>query len=345
MRTALNRYSLLFLPLVMIACGGENTETTTSAGGDAASAESAGATLATVNGMAIGSKEFEQSAARKVPADGDALSDEEKREVLDALVAEKVLYLEAKAKGLENDPKVQKVMINTLMREEVYAQVKNSDFDEAQLRAYFEANPDEFVVPEKVQIKRLLIRVKDDRSEADAKAEAQRLRAQIVKDPKNNFKDIATKHSEDPYRRRGGDVGFVSSEGKPGLDDDIVTKAFAMDVGAVSDAFKTKDGYNVVYVPNKREKVERTFQQMKASVLRKVKNATLKDKQEAYVASLKATASIDVDEAQLSKVEIRRAARPSGIPGMEMPTTSLPTPSLAPPAGKAAAGAGEAAGE
>jgi parvulin-like peptidyl-prolyl isomerase len=328
----------------MIACGGDNTKTTNAVSGDNA-AESAGATLATVNGLAIGSKEFEQSAARKVPADGDALSDEEKRAVLDALVAEKVLYLEARAQGLENDPKVQKVMINTLMREAVYAQVKNSDFDEAQLRAYFEAHPDEFVVPEKVQIKRLLIRVQDDRSEEDAKAEAQRLRREIAKDPKNNFKDIATKHSEDPYRRRGGDVGFVSAEGKPGLDEDIVTKAFGMEVGSVSDAFKTKDGYNVVYVPNKREKVERTFQQMKASVLRKVKNATLKDKQEAYVASLKATATIDVDEAQLSKVEIRRAARPSGVPGMEMPTTTLPTPSLAPPAGAASAGAGEAAGD
>ncbi len=338
MRTALNRFSFALLPLFLLACGGGDTATTATTSGSSASSEDAGATLATVNGMTIGLKEFEQSAARKVPADGDSLSDEEKREVLDALVAEKVLYLEAKAKGLESDPKVQKVMINTLMRDEVYAQVKNSDFDEAQLRAYFEANPDEFVVPEKVQIKRLLIRVKDDRSEADAKSEAQRLRGEIAKDPKNKFKDIATKHSEDPYRRRGGDVGFVSAEGKPGLDDDIVAKAFEMEVGSVSDVFKTKDGYNVVYVPNKREKVERTFQQMKASVLRKVKNATLKEKQEAYVASLKSTATIDVDEAQLTKVEIRRAARPAGIPGMEMPSTSMPAPTLPAPAGAGAAG-------
>ena len=81
-----------------------------------------------------------------------------------------------------------------------------------------------------------------------------------------------SKHSEDPYRRRGGDVGFVPKTGKPGLDPEIVDKAFAMEVEQVSEPFKTNEGYNVIYIANKRDRVERTFQQMKGSVLRKVKN-------------------------------------------------------------------------
>src|SRR5262245_29385123 len=69
-----------------------------------------GETLATVNGVTVGSKEFEQAAARKAPASGDSLSAEEKKGVLDDLVEEKLLYAEALRKGLDKDAKVQKVM-------------------------------------------------------------------------------------------------------------------------------------------------------------------------------------------------------------------------------------------
>jgi parvulin-like peptidyl-prolyl isomerase len=344
--------------LGVAACAGEG-----GAAKDAASAEASaaaadlGETLATVNGVVVGGKEFEQAAARKAPASGDSLSAEEKKEVLDGLVEEKLLYAEALRKGLDKDPKVQKVMVNTLLREDVYSTVKNSDFTDEMLQAYYEEHKSEFVVPEKVQIKRILVKVTDARPDDAAKQEAERIRGEVVKSP-DSFKDLAAKFSEDPYKRRGGDVGFVSKEGKPGLDPAIVDKAFSLETGAVSEVFKTADGYNVVQVAARREQVERTFQQMKGSVLRKVKNDKMKELYDGYVAKLKQGADIKIDDAKLAAVEIKNSRRPftpgAALPGAEgedgeeggaAEAGGEEEGATAPPApaGAAPAGAGEAA--
>ncbi len=273
-----------------------------------------GEVLATVNGVQIGSKEFETAAARKTPASGDALSLEEKKEVLDDLVEEKLLYAAALKKGLDKDPKVQKVMVNTLVREEVFNTLKNTDFPDEVLQKYYEEHKSEFVVPEKVQIKRILIKVSPEKADDAAKAEAEKVRAELVKAP-DSFKDVAARVSEDPYKRRGGDVGFVSKEGKPGLDQAIVEKAFTLETNAISDVFKTEDGYNVIQVAARREQLERTFQQMKGTVLRKAKSARQQELYDSYVANLKKDAKITSDDAKLGALEIKSSRRPF-MPGV-----------------------------
>jgi parvulin-like peptidyl-prolyl isomerase len=154
---------------------------------------------------------------------------------------------------------------------------------------------------------------------AKAKSMAKDLRKQINKDP-SKFKDLASKHSEDPYRRRGGDVGFVPKSGKPGLDQKVVDMAFTLKPGnpgkevsgEVSKVFKTEDGFNIVMAANKRDKVERTFQQMKGSVLRKVKNEKLKSLYESFVGNLRDGAKIDLETSKLDGIEIKAARRPAG---------------------------------
>lgn len=283
-------------------------------------AEDIGQVLAIVNGAEVGSNAFEQAASRKMPAEGDALSADEKKEVLDRLIDEELLYQEALRQGLDRDPKVKKVMVNTLLRQEVYGSIRNSDFTDEELEAYYESHKDEFVVPEKVQIKRILIKAGEERSEDEAKAKAEELRGQLVSNP-GAFKEVATQNSEDPYRRRGGDVGFVPKSGKPGLDQSIVDKAFEMNVDQISEVFQTSEGFNIIQVANKRERVERTYQQMKGSVLRKVKNEKLSEMYETYTESLRGAASVEVKEDTLSGIEIKSARRagpgPMQMPGMD----------------------------
>jgi len=315
MRFILSLACLAFLATGCSGSGGETTGGSSGAGGAKAGDNVDPAeVLATVGGEVVTKTEFEQSAARKTPANGKTLSGEEKTEVLDKLVDDKILYLQALESGLDKDPKVQKVMINTLLREEVYAKVRNSDFSDDELRAYYEANKSDFVVPEKVQVKRILLRVTEDRPDEQSRSEAERIRNEVKADP-GNFKELATKYSDGPYKRRGGDLGFISQDGKPGVDQEIVDKAFELDLQKVSDVFKTEDGYNVIYIANKRDKVERTFQQMKGSVLRKLKNERLQEMYDQYVAGLKSGVTVDVDDAKLTAIEIESSARPGLRPG------------------------------
>jgi parvulin-like peptidyl-prolyl isomerase len=239
--------------------------------------------------------------------------------VLARLIDEELLYQEALRQGLDRDPKVKKVMVNTLLRQEVYGSIRNSDFTDEQLEAYYESHKDEFVVPEKVQIKRILIKAGEERSEDEARSLAAELRAQVVANPAS-FKEVATRSSEDPYRRRGGDVGFVPREGKPGLEQDIVDRAFDMEVDQISEVFQTAEGFNIIQIANKRERVERTYQQMKGSVLRKVKNEKLSEMYDQYTAGLRSSSAtgVEVKEAALADIEVKSARR-AGPGGMAMP--------------------------
>ncbi len=355
------RLQLLVLStLSFTACGGANntpsdadapaasSEATEEAGtadeapSVAASAADSGEVVATVGGLPISSSEFQQAAARRQSGEESAGTDT-KGDVLDRLVAEKLLYLKAIELGLERDPKVQKVMINTLLRDKVYSTVRNSDFPEEELQTYYQDHKDEFVIPEKVQVKRILIRVTPERGEKEARSEAERLRGEIKADS-SRFRDLASEFSEGPYKRRGGDIGFVAREGKPGLDPTIVDKAFSLDVDALSDVFKTREGFNVITVAKKRERVERSFQQVKGAVLRKLKNEKLKDLYDSYVAELKTGADVSVNSDILDGLNMAPALRSAnpllrGRPGLEPAQPSAPgTPKLELKGGKPALG-------
>ena len=228
------RQSLLFSFWATVACGsnsgtteGPSSAESTDTKSVQASPADVGDVLATVNGSAVGSTDFEQAAARSVPSNGQTLSIDEKKEVLDDLINDELLYQEALKRGFDRDPKVKKVMVNALLREDVYGAVRNSDFTDSELEAYYQSHLEEFIVPEKVQIYRLLVKVKDDRPDADAKAKADRLYSELKGDV-SKFKDLASQESDGPFRRRGGDVGFVPKTGKPGLDETVVTKTFTM---------------------------------------------------------------------------------------------------------------------
>jgi peptidyl-prolyl cis-trans isomerase C len=302
--------SLVLMTTLLFACGESETETKSTSSDAKVERKVNGEQVATVNGVGIGADDFGILASRSTPEDGNALSLEERKEVLDKLVVEELLFQKALAKGYDQDPKVKKVMINALVRTEVYDSVKNSDFSDEELEAYFEEHKSEFTVPAKVQIYSLLVKVTDELSESDAKAKIERLHSQIKKD-KSKFREIAKTESDSPYKRRGGDVGFVPKAGKPGLDQEMVDLAFDMKVETLSEPFKTTTGWNVIYIPAKREAKKRAFKDMKGSVLRKVKNERVKSMYDNYTGSLKTGVKVTIDEAKLQAVDVKTSKKPT----------------------------------
>lgn len=307
--------------LALTACGGDVGG---SAGPDGGTLETApapvmpraeviGETLGTVDGLPIGSKEFDALAARK---GRDVSIDQTARaEIMERLVAEKLLYHEALRQGIDKDPKIQKMMVNTLLKQDVYSSVKTSDITEDHLKAYFEEHKDDFVVPEKAQVKRILIAPEGggeatEEAWATAKVEAEAVRAEVL-ERKAEFRKLAQGKSAGAYARRGGDLGFVTSDGKPGIPNEVIEAAFALEKGGVSEVFKSTQGWNIVYVPNKRERVERTFDQMRGSVLRKVKSDTYTTLYDGYVGKLREGSDVSIDEGKLAGHKVAAPTRPS----------------------------------
>lgn len=316
--------------------GSSGTESKPAAGGATLTSPPetmVGSRLATVNGAPVGSLAFDALAQRKTPADGKAFSAEEKKEVLDQAVVDELLFQEAFRRGLYHDPKVRKILVNILLRAEVYDNVHNEDFTEDQLKAFFEQHKEEFVVPEKIQIKRIFLQIGPDRDQAAAEKLGTELAAKIKADPES-FTQLAQEHSNDPFARRGGDLGYLAREGKPGVPVEIVTRAFNMQTGEISAPFSAAGGVNVLYVANRRDRIERTFEQMRGSVLRRMKNDKFEEMSKAFVEKLRGAAKIAVDDAALGAYNPAPPSRPSlPLPGADAPMAMPPGADGAPPAG------------
>lgn len=312
----MSRWSILVLALVTVGAGGAGCGGSGGAGSgvagptlSAASSMDVGTPLAKVGEGVVGSKDFSRMASQRALS-GMALDDKGRRDILDDLIDEEVVFQEGLRLGLYHDPKVRKALVNRVLQDQVYTQAQATEFPEAEMRAYFEAHKSEFVVPEKVQIKRIFLPVDADHAEAARIAEMNGYRAIIAKDPEQ-FKSLATQHSQDPYKRRGGDLGYVTREGKTGVDPAVVEKAFTLKPGELSEPFVAGGGVNLLLATNYRERVERTFEQMKGPVVRKMKNERYAELLESYVAKLRSGAAITVDDAALSAAEVDARPAPS----------------------------------
>jgi peptidyl-prolyl cis-trans isomerase SurA len=102
---------------------------------------------------------------------------------------------------------------------------------------------------EKVHTRHILIRYAgahnagDDvtRSEAEARARAEELRAQL--DEGADFAALAREHSEDGSAERGGDIGSV---GRGRLEPEYEEAAFALEANAISPPVRTRVGYHII---------------------------------------------------------------------------------------------------
>jgi parvulin-like peptidyl-prolyl isomerase len=274
------------------------------------------------------------SAAARLQQQGESMPLGERREVLDKLVVEEILFQEAAARGLYRDPKVRKIMVNLLLREEVYSDVRATEIEQSELEAYYQAHQEEFTIPEKIQIRRIFLRYGGDsnRTKGEAQALAEELASKIKRDS-TSFGGIAEQYSDDPFKRRGGDLGYVAREGKLNVPTEVIEKAFSMKVGQLSEPFDAGEGINLVLVAARRPPVERTFEQMKGSVLRRLKNERYRELTENYIKRLRSKYEVDVDENVLASVAIEsRPMAPGMDPGSILPGVgprpdrSLPLP-------------------
>jgi parvulin-like peptidyl-prolyl isomerase len=266
-------------------------------------------------GGGVTTAEFQAVAAR-TPPDGPELTLEQRQEILDELVDQELLFQEAFARGLYRDPKVKRVLVQQLLRTEVLAALKTEDVPDARLLEYYEAHRDEFRIPEKAQVRRIFLRVDANRTQDEATALAADLRKQIQADP-SKFKPLAEQHSDDAYKRRGGDMGYVDRVPDSPHPPELLDKVFTIDVGRVSEPFLAGGGVNLVLVSARREAVERPFEQVKGSVIRQIRSQRFDEASDAFVAALLATNPVvrPSDEALAAVPVDARTGGPDANPG------------------------------
>jgi len=199
---------------------------------------------------------------------------------------EALLYHQAVALGVDRHPDIQKLMVTTLLHEQVYSQLETSAVDEAELRAFFEEHRESFATPARVHIRRILLVASEDLGGTALRDLADSTHRAVVADT-GRFASLARQHSQGPYAPLGGDLGFVTAEGKGGVDGTVVDRAFAMAPGAPPELFETSEGWNILWAPARRDRIEPSFDAVRHTVLRRLRAQRHKALQDKYVQGLR----------------------------------------------------------
>jgi peptidyl-prolyl cis-trans isomerase C len=272
------------------------------------------AVLAEVNGTKITVGDFYDQMKRlgndqQVPQDSPQL----RQKLLEGLIKEELLKQEAAKQGIEKDPAVQKdiafakeqIVVRELVNREVIEKVKS--VDDKDLKAYYEANKDQFPAPEQVHARHILVKTKP---EADA------IKAQLDKGA--DFAKLAMEKSIDKASgARGGDLGFF---GKGDMIPEFEKVAFGLAPGKISAPIKTQFGYHIIKLEEKKPAGTMSFEQAKPNIERRLISMKQRERLDSWLASLEKNAKVT------SKPEL------IGIPTSEAPKLMAPIAPIAPAA-------------
>jgi peptidyl-prolyl cis-trans isomerase C len=216
-----------------------------------------------------------------------------KRQFVENLILNDLLFSEAQKAGYADDPDIEKqiadmrkrLVVQRLMRE--YQKPPTISDEEA--KKYYDDNPGLFST---TQIKASHILVKDE----DV---ARKLHAELVANPKA-FAEKAKELSIDKTSgAKGGDLGKF---GQGRMVPEFERAAFGLKPGQISEPVKTQYGWHIIMVTERDEGERKPFDQVKDQIKTTLRNKQLQDSVQEKFAALKKAANVQIDDAALAKV-------------------------------------------
>ena len=231
----------------------------------------------------------------------EALRDQYGAAVLDTLITNKIVELEAKKQNITvsdediqaeydelvesygGEESIQAVYeANGLTEEAVkenirtYQLTKNViaaslDITDEEIEQYFEDNKDLYGQEEQVIASHILLEDEDTAKEVLAKVKAG-----------EDFAELAKEYSTDTATKEdGGDLGYIS---RNQMDEAFEEAAFALEKGAVSDVVQTSDGYEIIKVTNRVPAEEAVFEDVKDEVYADLLESRVSEEYATWVA-------------------------------------------------------------
>jgi peptidyl-prolyl cis-trans isomerase C len=291
------------------------------------------ATAAKVNGVPILVKDVTDAMTQFLRSQGappnlpDAQITQVRGMVIDALVGRELLYQKGKADGiLPSQSELDAVLADAkkpfpteeawndnLKRQGMNAaaftemitrrvtidkEIKQAVLDkivisDAEAKKYYDEHPDEMTKPEEVRASHILFRTPKDADDATkapirAKAEQTLAKAKAGED----FAKLAKENSEDPGSApNGGDLGFFHHGQMVGPFEDA---AFALTVGQLSGVVETPFGFHIIKVTDKHAGGKAPIEEVSGPLKNFLQQKQAREKMQAYLDSLKATAKVEM---------------------------------------------------
>ena len=226
--------------------------------------------LARIGERTITLSDFEHQTRSLNMKRGQKMDIQEKNRILNIMIETSLFAMEAKAKGLDLDADVRKVIEQSLDRilANVYFRkvvIKEMTVTKKEIEKYYKTNLKAFEQPEMVRASHILLRVGPrDRAENIIKTEKLAKDIKTKLDAGEDFIALAKKYSQDTgTRKKGGDLGFFTRTGKVAQISDV---AFSLKPGEVSDPIRTSVGYHILRVEEKKPKHAQPFDKVRGKI-------------------------------------------------------------------------------
>lgn len=255
------------------------------------------AVLATVNGDEITSEEVNKVLMEGTQGRFDSLPADKQNElrqrIIEGMIAQELVYDDAKRTGVldskeykqELEKLVDRLKVQLAAKVWEQQQFEAIKVDAKEVKAYFDANPEEFVDKEKIRARHILVK-----SEAEAQTIIKSMKALSGEKLKNEFIAQAKSKSTGPSAAKGGDLGyFPRGQMVPSFND----AAFAMKEGTISSTpVQSQFGYHVIFVEDKKAAKKLGFDDVKNFIEQRLKMDKFKATMEKKMSSLRDKAKI-----------------------------------------------------
>ena len=255
------------------------------------------AVLATVNGDEITTEEVNKVLMEGTQGRFDSLPADKQNElrqrIIEGMIAQELVYDDAKRTGVleskeykqELEALIDKLKVQLAAKVWEQEQFEAIKVDPKEVKAYFDANPDEFVDKEKIRARHILVK-----TAAEAQAIIKSMKGLTGEKLKNEFIAQAKSKSTGPSAAKGGDLGyFPRGQMVPSFND----AAFAMKEGTMSAApVQSQFGYHVIYVEDRKAAKKLGFDEVKNFIGQRLKMDKFKAHMEKKMAVLREKAKI-----------------------------------------------------
>lgn len=178
------------------------------------------------------------------------------KRVIDELVNQELLYLDAIETKLEEEKAFKDVLeatkVNLLKDYAVNKIISNATATDEEMNEFYESHKDNFNKPETVRASHILI---------DNEEKAIEIIREINKGM--SFEEAAKNFSSCPSKEAGGDLGEF---GKGQMVKEFEDAAFNMEVGELSSPVKSQFGYHIIKLTDKNPESNSTFDEAKEEI-------------------------------------------------------------------------------
>lgn len=162
---------------------------------------------------------------------------------------------------------------------------------DADIEKFYKENARNLLVPEQIKVRHIVIDIEGDTPAAVEKSaqKARDVRDRVVRE--KDFAALARQVSSCASAPQGGDLGYIKRGFMPAEFDQV---AFALRTGEISEPVRTKHGFHLVEVLDKRAESIRPLAEVKDFIARYLQPFGEEERLKAHLAELRKKASIKI---------------------------------------------------